>query len=556
MVVVMAKAYRSVDRDQRFLLPPDMCEWLPGEHLVWFLLDVVARLDTGALHQRPRRAGQGPATGSAAGRAGYDPDMLLGLLIYAYACGEQSSRHIERLCHSDVAFRVLCAGDIPDHTVIARFRRDHQEVFTDLFAQVLRLCARAGLGQVGTVAIDGSKFAANAAKAANHDRDWFTEKQAAEKQAGEKQAAQEAAAQRTAAAADTDVAEDALFGPARGDEVPTEYHDPRSRGSRIQSCLAELEAEDAARTAKAEQRAARAQESVARHEATVARLRAEQQDKIDRWQAEMDAQAAHPTFHLKPSGQRPRPVDDAARVRRAEDRLAKARARAARTEPPSAEPASSEQATPGSSQPSDRRPVRNLTDPDSRLMTSSHGWIQGYNVQFAISADQLVLATCTTQDPTDPGWLIPMMHDAVTAAASMATAADPQAPVDEHGGIGLFLADAGYNSDDNLAAPGPDRLIALGKRRDQTKTARDHPTSGDPPPGADPRTAMDHRLRTPEGHATYKRRGATVEPGIGNIKKLLAMIGRRGLAAAGSEVTLAALTHNLRKLYRASAPAT
>lgn len=552
MVVVMAKGYRSVVRDQRFLLPPDMCEWLPAEHLVWFLLDVVARLDTTALHQRPRRAQQGPATGSAAGRAGYDPDMLLGLLIYAYACGEQSSRHIERLCHSDVAFRVLCANDVPDHSVIARFRRDHQEVFTDLFAQVLRLCARAGLGQVGTVAIDGSKFAANAAKAANHDRDWFTEKQAAEKQAAEK-----AAAQRTAAAADTDVAEDALFGPARGDEVPPTYHDPRSRGSRIAACLAELEAEDTARAAEAEQRAARAQESVARHEATVARRRAEQQDKIDRWQAETDAQAAHPTLHLKPSGRRPRPVDDAARVRRAEDRLAKARARAARTGPSGEQP-SSEQSTPGtprSSDPSGRR-VRNLTDPDSRLMTSVHGWIQGYNAQFAISADQLVLATRTTQDPTDPGWLVPLMHDAVAAATSMATAVDPQAPVDEHGGIGLILADAGYNSDDNLTAPGPDRLIALGARRDQSKAAREHPTSGDPPPDADPRTAMDHRLRTPEGHATYKRRGATVEPGIGNIKKLLAMIGRRGLAAASSEITLAALTHNLRKLYRAGAPAT
>ncbi len=137
----MARSYRPVVRDQEFLLPPNMADWLPADHLVWFVLDVVEQLDTSRLHAQRRTGG--------VGRAGYDPDMLLALLIYAYATGQRSSRQIERLCTDHVAYRVVCAQDRPDHTTIARFRAAHDEAFTDLFAQVLRLCAQAGMVQVG-----------------------------------------------------------------------------------------------------------------------------------------------------------------------------------------------------------------------------------------------------------------------------------------------------------------------------------------------------------------------------------------------------------------------
>ncbi|ELB92270.1 transposase [Rhodococcus percolatus] len=110
----MAKGYRPVLRDQVFLLPPDMREWLPADHLVWFLLETIEVLDTSEFDRRRRRGG--------VGAAGYDPRMLLGLLIYAYCKGIRSSRQIERLCSTDVAFRVLCAQDVPDHCTIARFR--------------------------------------------------------------------------------------------------------------------------------------------------------------------------------------------------------------------------------------------------------------------------------------------------------------------------------------------------------------------------------------------------------------------------------------------------
>ena len=108
----MAFEYVPVDRDQQFLLPPDVREWLPSTHLVWFVLDVVARVDTSRLHARHRRDG--------VGRRAYDPDMLLALLVYAYCTGQRSSRQIERLCEVDVAYRVICANSVPDHTTIAR----------------------------------------------------------------------------------------------------------------------------------------------------------------------------------------------------------------------------------------------------------------------------------------------------------------------------------------------------------------------------------------------------------------------------------------------------
>jgi hypothetical protein len=120
--------------------------------------------------------------------------------------------------------------------------------------------------------------------------------------------------------------------------------------------------------------------------------------------------------------------------------------------------------------------------------------------------------------------------------------------------IGTLLADAGYASDANLAADGPDRLIALGKGRDQARAAarRPRPAQGPPTEGATPRQAMHHRLRTDDGKALYKRRGATVEPAIGNLKKILDRFSCRGLNAARAELQLAAVAHNLLKIYRAA----
>jgi transposase len=213
----MAKGYRPVDRDQPFLFPPDMREWLPAGDPVWLVIEAVSLLDTSAFHA-------GRKTGGA-GTAGYDPDMLVTLLIWAYANGVTSSRRIERLCARDVAFRVICAGNLPDHVTVARFRQQFAETAAGLFAQVLVLCARLGMGQVGTVAVDGTKIAASASKDANRTEE------------GLRKLAAEMAAKHAA----TDAEEDVLFGAGqRGDDDPG---DPHTRAERVAAALASLEAE-------------------------------------------------------------------------------------------------------------------------------------------------------------------------------------------------------------------------------------------------------------------------------------------------------------------------
>src|ERR1700685_4038178 len=112
----MAKGYRPVDRDQPFLLPPDMREWLPAGSSGWLV-----------------------GSGGGAGTAGYDPDMLVTVLMWAYAHGVTSSREVERLCHTDVAFRVICGGNLPDHVTFARVRGGFPGAGTGLFAEMLRL---------------------------------------------------------------------------------------------------------------------------------------------------------------------------------------------------------------------------------------------------------------------------------------------------------------------------------------------------------------------------------------------------------------------------------
>jgi transposase len=522
----MAFGYRRVDRDQQFLLPPDMREWLPESHLAWFVIETIDQLDTSGFHERSVLGG--------VGRAGFDPDMLLTLLVYGYANGVQSARQIDRLCEVDVAFRVICAQDAPEHSTISRFRAAHEEAFVKLFTQVLVLAAEAGLGRFGTVAVDGFKAAANASIDANRDEGWLREE-----------------AQRLVAeAAAIDAAEDARFGDARGDELPPELADPSTRPARIRAALQELEQRKQAAVEAEAEDAAAGKELMRRivdgektgpgpsrrvDEVEVARLRlaraeAHQLAKIDADRARRAAAQAR--GQAQPIGRPPVPVKQYGPVLRAKEMLRRAaqrqQARAAVREKQPAKP-----------------PLRvNVTDPQSRLMRTRKGWVQGYNVQVGVTGDQLIVATQVSQHPNDREEFLPMMA-AVQEAAELFHAAGRDDAV-----VGVLLADAGYASDTNLAAPGPDRLIALASGRKQHRAARHKPTTGPPPEAATPREAMRHRLCTPEGAATYKRRGATVEPGIGNLKKIISGLSRRGLQAATAEVHLAAAAFNLLKIYR------
>src|SRR3954452_9149849 len=157
----MAQRFVACDREQSFLMPPDVREWLPEDHLAWFVIDAVGEMNLAEFYAAYRRDGRS--------RPPYDPAMMVALLLYAYARGTRSSRGIERACVEDVAFRVVAGNVAPDHSTIADFRCRHERPLADVFSGVLGLCARAGLASVGVVAIDGTKIVANASMDANRD---------------------------------------------------------------------------------------------------------------------------------------------------------------------------------------------------------------------------------------------------------------------------------------------------------------------------------------------------------------------------------------------------
>src|ERR671916_454313 len=157
----MGQRFVACDREQSFLMPPNVREWLPANHLAWCVVSAVAEMNLDAFYAAYRVDGRS--------RPPYDPAMMVALLLYAYARGIRSSRVIERACEEDVAFRVLAAQQRPDHATIARFVERHQEAIAGLFGEVLTLCARSGLAKVGVIAVDGTKVHANASRNENLD---------------------------------------------------------------------------------------------------------------------------------------------------------------------------------------------------------------------------------------------------------------------------------------------------------------------------------------------------------------------------------------------------
>lgn len=508
----MAFDYLSVDRDQQFLLPPSMREWLPEGHLVWFVLDVVARVDTSRLHARHPRRG--------VGRRAYDPDMLLALLVYAYCTGQRSSRQIERLCEVDVAYRVISANRAPDHTTIARFRQDHQAEAVQLFTDVLMLCAECGLVSVGVVAVDGTKIAGSASLRANRTRDQIEREVAG----------------MLADAERVDAGEDGLFGSDRGDELPVELTDPSSRKARLDAALVELErtrrerareqqqASDAravietAAAAKGQNAKGRAPAGRDVEVAEAALRRVEERYAAQRARLEADAAAKGRKVRARPAS------PDRGRIGAARARLARARERQARFD--------EQQAT------QHREDRVNVTDADSRIMKCPQGWLQGFNAQAAVNDNGIVVAADVTRDGVDFAQCEPMI-------------AATQQNLDAAGvteAVGIMLFDAGYLSEANISAAGPPRLIATGKA---WKLRRRHPTSGPPPAGSSPVEAMEHQLRTPEGAALYAKRQHTVEPVFGTIKEARGYrrFTRRGLAAVQAEWQLITAAHNIVKAH-------
>jgi transposase len=551
-----------------------MYDWVPKDHVVWLVIDTVEQLASPELTVRLA----GGTRKSARGRRAYDPVMLLTLLAYAYCSGVLSTRAIEARCRVDATFRLACAGLVPDHVTISRFRNracGDGGPMDEVFYAVLRVCAAAGLGRLSVVAADGVKVGANASKEANRTEAGLR-KLAAKIMA-------EAAGSDEPGAAET--GED-LFG---GEVLGPGWADPRSRLGRVRACLADFAARrktvEVARRAQGQAwlDAQAAGQPVTKPPAAVAveAARIALDAEVARHQAlagERDRKRAAG----EKTGRKPVPVEASRRVARQRERLARAEAAAAAQ--PGEEAGEPEPADAGGKRKKKKKPkpVRNVTDPASALMPVRGGGVkQGYNCQDAAADDRLMLGgfasanasdtvhadrleavvvkgaqvvaaahadpghdvagchsrMCTAKDPGDPG------HDAVACHAQMT------------GAVGVIVFDAGYCSEANLTAGGSvDRLIATGNRLTMGKAAADNPAAGPPPEDATAIEAMDLRLRTPEGRAVYKRRAPDIEGVHASLEDLIGLrrFSMRGLAQATGEFLLAGLCHNLLLLSRLS----
>ena len=459
----MAQNFIACDREQELLLPPSLREWLPEDHLAWFVIDAVAAMDLTVFYASYRADGHG--------RAAHDPAMMVTLLIYAYAIGERSSRRIERRCIEDVAMRVICANQRPDHTTVARFRQRHEAALAGLFSEVLALCAESGLVRVGVVAIDGTKVHANASQHATRSYEEIAREILAEADA-------------------VDAGEDEQFGAARGDELPPELATAQGRRGWLREAKRRLDdkrAQEARPIARS--RPDRLKEAKRRLE--------EEHDVECRANADYEAYRARGRmkdgrrFGRPPNPYRP-PETPAGKI--------------------------------------------NITDPDSRNVKTSRGWVQGYNAQAVCTEQQIVIAAEVTVDSPDFGHLEPMVATTEIELAAAGITSSPE----------VVLADAGYWHQAQMETlTGRGTVVLIPPDAGKRKGAR---------PGWDggPYAFMRRVLASQRGGELYSKRQGMIEPVFAHTKfnRRMDRFQRRGRSAVRSEWRLITATHNLLKLYK------
>ncbi len=493
------KSYRPWTPHQSYLLPPSPLEWLPENHLAYFVLEVVQTLDLSAIEGAIRDK-------DARGTRPYAPAMMVALLVYGYCVGVFSSRKIAQATYDIVAFRVLAGGAHPYFTTIAEFRRTHHEALADRFVQVLKLCQKAGLVTLGHVATDGSKIQANASK---HKAMSYERMQSEE------------------ARLRSEV--EALLGQA--DAIDREEDGRYGTGIDAEDLPAEL--------ARREQRLAKIRDAKAALEREAAEARAE---------ALRDQAAAQRAKAADPS------VDPAERQRadqRADERERSAQALAPGHENDDEPPAAG--GAPSDDLPHHRVPTtpegrpaptaqRNFTDPDSRIMKNNTGYLQAYNAQTAVDeASQVIVACALTNQAPDPEHLPPML-DRIEKNCGAPPA--------------ILSGDSGYFSAQNVAAceqRGIDAYLAVGRERAAKDASAPQPVEPATPAQL-AKQRMRDKLGTDAGRAIYARRKTIAEPPFGQIKEARGFrrFSLRGLAKARSEWAFVCLTHNLLKLYRAT----
>src|SRR3954463_14020076 len=409
------------------------------------------------------------------GRAAHDPAVMVALFVYAYAIGVRSSRAIERRCHDDVAFRVITANHAPDHATVARFRVRHEAAIAELFGEVLALCARSGPVKSAGVAVDGTKIAAAATHHATRDY-------------------AQIAREILEDAARIDAEEDELFGETRGDELPDGLRTSGDRRKVLREAKQALEAERAAEAKKIPRD---------RGERLVECRRRLRQD----WEPERHVVTEHAVWHAAGIAS-----DGSRRMTGARHNI--------KPYPLSPEPAGK----------------INVTDPDSRNLKTTRGWVQGYNAQPVVGEGQIVLAAEISTESLDTANLQPMVETALRELEAAGVTATPE----------TVLADAGYWKNDAI-----DAVVAQGI---QTLVAPDADRRKEPRPGRRGGLYDFARrvLATDWGKDLYLRRQGMVEPVFGQVKsnrganRFLC----RGRSAVRSEWRLLTATHNLLKLHR------
>jgi transposase len=503
----MAQNFIESRREQGFLLPPDVREWLPADHLAWFVIDAVARMDLGAFYAAYRADGHG--------RAAYEPSVMVALVLYAFATNVESSRGIERHCRQDVAFRVVTGNLVPDHATIARFICRHERALAELFREVLKLCDRAGLVKSGIVAVDGTKVHANASRDSNVDYDRIAREVIAE-------------------AIATDEAEDERYGDARGDELPPELQTEEGRREWLARHLKQERERDAEASASDGEQADRGHEFdteriVSRTQGREGWLReAKHQLDRDRWR-EAGPVARSRSDRLREAGRlleqelsAERRGNEAYQAYKAQGRMRDGRRFGAPPKP--YQPPASPQGE------------VNLTDPDARVMKAFRGYVQGYNVQAAVNEQHIVLAAEITVESGDFSHLKPMV-DAILRELERAEVSDKP---------GVALADAGYWNEQHMDDITAEHGIQVLVRPDSSKRKGERPgwTGGR-------YSFMRRVLNTELGDALYRLRKQTVEPVIGHTKhnRKFTRFHRRGRKAVRTEWRLQMMTHNLTKLH-------
>ena len=435
----MRKGYRTYLPEQELLLPPSLRDWLPEQHLVYFVSDVVDQLDLSAMYgaYEKEKRGQPP----------YDPRLMTKLLVYGYCTGVFSSRRIQKRLQEDIPFKVLAAGNEPDFRTISDFRKIHIATLQNLFEQVLAMALECGAIKLGRVSLDGTKLKANASK---HKAMSYARMQEKQKQLKEevKQLLDQAAA--------ADEQEDRQYGNQRGDELPEELRRRETRLAKIKEAKKVIE-----------QRA---------------------RDK-----AAEEGQSAEEAKRAKP-----------------ED-----------------------------------KDQYNFTDPESRIMKSGDGFVQGFNAQAAVEPQLLlIVGQSVTEATNDKKQLKPMVE-----LIEQQSGQRPEA----------ILADNGYCSEENLAhlesTDQPERkivgFIATGKQKhgEHRLPAKRGPL----PKDATKVERMKRKLQTKAGKAVYAARKCVVEPVFGQIKQArgFRQFLLRGKKKVKGEWALVCLTHNILRLFAA-----